>query len=111
MGQVKMVNCFDQSDAAHLKQVVKVFAAVGKALDNAQNQPQVPVDELFPCFLISFCVFWSSSIFSFSFSTLSFAVFTPQISTLLISTSARSLLLVYLQTAALWQGAPEPFKL
>jgi len=45
---VKVVDGFDEADAADLKEVVDVLAAGGEALDHAEHQPQVPGDELFP---------------------------------------------------------------
>ena len=43
---IEIVDGLDQADAAHLKQVVEILAAVDKALDNAQHQTQVSADEL-----------------------------------------------------------------
>ena len=44
--QIKIVQPLHQPDAAHLKQIVHVFAAVLKALNHAQHQPQIGADEL-----------------------------------------------------------------
>ena len=45
---IEVVDGLDQPDAAHLEQIVQVFAPLGKALDDAQNQPQVALDHLLP---------------------------------------------------------------
>ena len=49
LGRVKVVDGFDEPDAPHLKQVVEVFAPLGKALHHAQHQPQVALHHAFPC--------------------------------------------------------------
>ena len=46
LGYIKVVDGFHQPDTAHLKQVVQIFAPVCEPLDDAQNQPQVAVNEL-----------------------------------------------------------------
>ena len=38
---VKVVDGFDQPDAPHLKQIVQIFAPLGKPLHHAEHQPQV----------------------------------------------------------------------
>ena len=38
---VKVVDGFDQPDAPHLKQIVQIFAPLGKPLHYAEHQPQV----------------------------------------------------------------------
>ena len=38
---VKIVDGFDQPDAPHLKQIVQIFAPLGKPLHHAEHQPQV----------------------------------------------------------------------
>ena len=48
-----MINGLDESNAADLKKVVRVFAPVCEALNNTQNKAQISVDELFPCLLVS----------------------------------------------------------
>ena len=45
---VEIVNGFDQTDAADLKQVVHIFITGGKPLDDAKNQPQIPFNEDLP---------------------------------------------------------------
>ena len=51
LGQVKIVDGFDQTDHADLEQIINIFPSAGKALDHAEHQPQVAVDQLVPCFL------------------------------------------------------------
>ncbi len=48
-----MVDGLDQSDASDLKKIVQILPSAGKTLDNAENQPQIPIDQHFPRFLIS----------------------------------------------------------
>jgi len=52
VAQIEIVYRLHQSNAAHLKQVVHVFAATGKALDNAQHQTKVFLNKGFTrCFV------------------------------------------------------------
>ena len=46
MGKIEIINRLDQTDAADLKQIVHVFRAVRKALNNRQNKLKVAVDQL-----------------------------------------------------------------
>ena len=75
---IKIINGLDQPDAPYLKQVIQILAAVQKPLDHTEHQSQIAAEQRFPGGGIA-----SSSIFSFSLSTGSFAVLLPQISTLL----------------------------
>ena len=43
---VKIVDRLDETDAADLKQIVDVLPAGGKALDDAQHEPQIARDQL-----------------------------------------------------------------
>ena len=45
---VKVIKRFDQPDAAHLKQVVRVFPAIAEALHHAEHQPEIAADKLLP---------------------------------------------------------------
>ena len=42
---IKIVDGFDQSDTADLKKIVRVFAAVVKALDNPKHQSEIAADK------------------------------------------------------------------
>jgi hypothetical protein len=53
LAQIKIVDRFYQTDAAHLEKIVNVLPPVVEALDHAQNKPKVPVYELFPRRLVS----------------------------------------------------------
>ena len=44
--QIEVVQALHQADAAHLKQVVHVLAPIVKALQHAQHQAKVPLDQL-----------------------------------------------------------------
>ena len=44
--RVKIGDGLDEADAAHLKQVVGVFAPLVEALNDGKHQPQVALDEL-----------------------------------------------------------------
>ena len=50
---VKIVDGFDQADAADLEQIINVLLAACKALDNAEHQPEIAFDILFPGVLVS----------------------------------------------------------
>ena len=45
---VKVIYGLDETDAALLQEIVHVLAAVVKALDHAENQPKVALDQLPP---------------------------------------------------------------
>src|SRR5699024_7728806 len=38
-GSIKIVNGFDQADAADLKQIIRIFVASGETFDHAEYQP------------------------------------------------------------------------
>ena len=42
---IKIINCLNQSDTAHLKQVVHILAPAQELLDHGENQPEVPGDQ------------------------------------------------------------------
>ena len=46
MARVEIVDGLDQPDAADLKEVVRVFAAACKALNDAEHQPEIAVNQL-----------------------------------------------------------------
>ena len=46
LGDIEIINGFDEAHTAYLKQVVRVFTASGEPLDDGQHQPQVSLDEL-----------------------------------------------------------------
>ena len=45
---IEIVQRLDEPDAAHLKQIVHVFAPVAEALNNAQHQTQISPDKFLP---------------------------------------------------------------
>ena len=79
-----MVDGLDEADAPHLKQVVQIFPAVYEPLHHAEHQPQIPVDELLPGFLVPLPHPFQKGGLFLSLSTGSRDVSMPQISTLFI---------------------------
>ena len=53
MAQIEIVERLDQTDTAHLKQIVRIFAAVGKSLDYTEHQSEIPLDEFIADCLIA----------------------------------------------------------
>ena len=48
-----MIHRLYKTDTTDLKQVVRIFLAPGKALDDTEHQPQISVDQFLPCLLVS----------------------------------------------------------
>ena len=53
MGGIEIVQGLDESNTADLKQIVDIFPAVVKALENAQHKTEISVYELMPCLLVA----------------------------------------------------------
>ena len=53
MTQIKIVEGLDQSDTANLKQIIRIFSAVGESLDHAEYQSEISLNKLVACLLIS----------------------------------------------------------
>lgn len=51
---VKVVDRFDQADAADLEQVVDVFIRIRKALDDAEDETEISLDVRFPGLFVPF---------------------------------------------------------
>ncbi|MPM91370.1 hypothetical protein SDC9_138498 [bioreactor metagenome] len=45
LGDIKIIDGLNQTHAAHLKQIVRVFAPVGELLDDGEHQPEISLDE------------------------------------------------------------------
>ena len=45
---IEIVDGLNQSNTAHLEQIVQIFSPLGEPLDNTKDQPQVAVHQLFP---------------------------------------------------------------
>ena len=82
LGDVKIVDGLDESDAAHLKQIVQILPRPVNFCTTLSTSRRFPLIIFWRASLSPACALTMSSIFSFSFRTGSFAVFTPQISTL-----------------------------
>ena len=65
---VKIVDCFDQSHAADLKEVIRIFAAIGKALDDGQYQMEIALNETFSRRLVTVLTRRSRASVSFALS-------------------------------------------
>ena len=56
MTHVEVFVRLDKSDAAHLKQIVRLLAAVGKTLYHAENEPEIAGKKLLSRLLVTcFC--------------------------------------------------------
>ena len=53
MTQIKIVEGLDQSDTANLKQIIRIFSAVGESLDHAEYQSEISLNKLVARLLIS----------------------------------------------------------
>lgn len=51
---IKVIHGLDETDTPHLKEIVHVLPPIGKALNDAEHQPQIAVDELLPCADVTF---------------------------------------------------------
>ena len=54
LADVKIVNGLDQSNASDLEQIINIFLAAGKTLDDAENQTEIAFDVLLSGFLVAF---------------------------------------------------------
>ena len=50
---VEVVDGFNESDTADLKEVVRVFSAACKTLNDAENETQIALNQLFSCSFVS----------------------------------------------------------
>ena len=77
-----MVECLNQSDAADLKQIVHIFAAMMEPLEHAEHKPQIAPDELLPrlhipCRMRSLLMTGSVDVSTPQISTLPMAMLSP----------------------------------
>ena len=63
---IEIVDRFDESDTAHLKQIVRIVSASGKALDDAEHQSEIAVDELRSRVLVTVLGFIQKVVFFFT---------------------------------------------
>ena len=45
---IEIIDGFDQTNAANLKQIIHIFIGSGKAPDDTENQTEIPADVSFP---------------------------------------------------------------
>ena len=48
LADIEVINGLDETDTAHLKEIVQVFPSLGETLDNAEHQPKITVYQLLP---------------------------------------------------------------
>ena len=53
LAEIEMIRGLDQTDAAHLKEIVGVFAAARETLNDAEDEAQIAVDDGFSGLLIA----------------------------------------------------------
>lgn len=60
---IKVINGFDQTDAADLKKIIDIFIAVIETLNDAENQAEISFDICVSCFFITLLYFFEEFIF------------------------------------------------
>ena len=53
MARVEVVDGFNKSDTSNLKEIIRIFSAACKSLNDAENEAQIALNQSFACGFVS----------------------------------------------------------